>query len=202
MKYCIDCGKKKKSSNGKRCQSCANKKMMIVRWKNPSNKQINAVETWRRSGTEAAAKMPLTKKQIEARQENIKKAQKISWKQPRTEKQIEEYKKWAEASQKAHFSKVELLFSLILAHKCFSFIHQFRIENWIVDFFIFPNIIVQVDGVYWHCKKGGQLKDWYQNRELQKMGYKVIRFWDYEINNNIEKCVLAIRQALQKRLGE
>lgn len=140
---------------------------------------------WQKAGTDAAAKKPLTKKQITARQENIKVA--------------------IEASAKTRISKQEIYFSLFLANEKVEFSHQFSIfyndindrkRLWSVDFFIFPNIIVQIDGVYYHCRKvkGGLLKDWYQNRELKKMGYKVLRFWDFEIENNLEKCIKKVKK--------
>ena len=102
-----------------------------------------------------------------------------------------------EASHNSNYSWPEILFSLILANEKVQFTHQFQIKKWTVDFLIWPNIIVQIDGVYWHCEiRGNQLKDWYQNRELQKMGYKVIRFWDFEIANNLEDCIKKIKRCI------
>lgn len=138
-------------------------------------------------------KLPQSEKQLEQMRKTWQKVgAKIAWKLPRSEKQLEHIKEL----HNGHSSKAEILFSLILANENISFSHQFRIKKWNVDLFIFPNIIVQIDGVYWHCRyeKGRLLSDWLQNRELKKLGYKVIRFWDFEINNDIDKCVKTIKR--------
>lgn len=90
----------------------------------------------------------------------------------------------------SRISKEEIIFRKNLEDKNIRFFFQFQIHNWKVDFLILPNIIVQIDGVYWHCRIfGNQLKDWLQTQKLKEMGYKVIRFWDFEINENIENCI-------------
>ena len=133
---------------------------------------------------------------------------------PKTEKQLEHSRKWQEAgleaSVKAKRSKQEILFSVLLANENIQFSHQFKIyyddngkkRRWFVDFFIFPNIIVQSDGVYWHCQKekGALLEDWRQNRELKKQGFKVIRFWDFEIYNDVEKCLKLVKKVMKNDL--
>ena len=143
-----------------------------------------------------------TKAMIMARQKNAQKMGQLS----KTEKQLEACRKNGEkASAKANPSKPEILFSLILANKNIQFMHQFSIfyrdindkkRVWHIDFFIFPNIIVQLDGVYYHCRieKGRLLHDWLQNLELRKQGYKVIRFWEFEITDNLEKCIKKVKK--------
>jgi len=78
----------------------------------------------------------------------------------------------------------------------------------IPDFFIEPNICVFVDGDFWHgnpamyksgyvirrkpnliTAKDKQEKDRRINEKLKNRGFKVLRFWDSEINQDIEKCV-------------
>lgn len=138
---------------------------------------------------------PKTKNQIAASQRNGAKAR-IKWNIEHPEEHAKNVKKAQEAAIKANPSKPEILFSVILANENIQFTHQFRIKNWWVDFFIFPNVIVQIDGVYWHCRyeKGRLLSDWLQNQELKKQGFKVIRFWDFEINNDIEKCLKKLKR--------
>ena len=176
------------------------------RQKNARKSGAKTLAKWRKKHPEEALKiqqktgrkagqLPKTEKQLE----NARKMGQLLATEKQREASSKNIRKAQEASVKANPSKPEILFSLILANENIQFIHQFRIfykdinnkkRVWFVDFFIFPNIVVQIDGVYYHCrkKKGNLLKDWLQNRELKKLGYKVTRFWDFEINN-ITECI-------------
>lgn len=50
-------------------------------------------------------------------------------------------------------------------------------------------IIVQCDGDYWHNYPDGLEKDHKQDEVLTKNGWRVIRFWEHEINKNIQDCL-------------
>ena len=144
-----------------------------------------------------------TEKQKETARKHLAK-----WREEHPEEQTELGRKAAELSMKSNPSKQEILFSLILANENIQFIHQFSIfykdinnkkRVWFVDFFVFPNIIVQLDGVYYHCRyeKGTLLKDWLQNQELKKQGFKVIRFWDFEIDNDLYFCIKRLKETFR-----
>lgn len=69
------------------------------------------------------------------------------------------------------------------------------------DIFIEPNICIFADGCYWHACPTCQLnkiqsdknhKDIKITQKLKQMGFKVYRFWEHEINENIEKCIKSI----------
>ena len=78
-------------------------------------------------------------------------------------------------------------------------------------------IAVFIDGCFWHkCPKcfiepetnkdfwmekinGNVKRDKETNDILTKRGWKVIRFWEHEINNNINKCFLDSYKELKKR---
>ncbi len=78
-------------------------------------------------------------------------------------------------------------------------------------------IAVFIDGCFWHkCPKcfiePETNKDFWMNKInsnverdteindiLTKRGWKVIRFWEHEINNNINKCYLDLYKELKKR---
>lgn len=102
-----------------------------------------------------------------------------------------------------------------------SFIEQYPIPEVrsIVDFFVRPNICVFVDGCFVHaCREHypelydstyrqgkKRLENAYtrstQNdpnvtKNLQNLGYKVLRFWEHEINTDLPSCVSKIEQAL------
>lgn len=82
------------------------------------------------------------------------------------------------------------------------------------DFLIKPNIALFCDSSFWHGRNWNklvtQLKEGYwqnhirKNRErdvkvtktLTKQGYIVLRFWDNEINKDIDGCIKKIQKAL------
>ena len=77
-----------------------------------------------------------------------------------------------------------------------------------VDFLIKPNIIVECDGDYWHSriisgknKKTLRIKrDFIIDYQLERLGYKVIRLWEYDINNNLEWCMNLIKSFLVNKI--
>jgi very-short-patch-repair endonuclease len=62
------------------------------------------------------------------------------------------------------------------------------------DIFIEPNICVFADGDYWHSLPHVIEKDARVNRVLTEQGYKVLRFWEHEINSNLDRCLDAIER--------
>lgn len=77
------------------------------------------------------------------------------------------------------------------------------------DIFIKPNICVFVDGCFWHsCPVHFNLeneyaikrktRDEYVNKTLSENGYKVLRFWECEINTGIENCVKKFMKFIEK----
>jgi very-short-patch-repair endonuclease len=77
-------------------------------------------------------------------------------------------------------------------------IPQFVIGQYRLDFAIIKNdlkIDIEVDGKQYHTDwSGDQLKaDIVRNQRLQNLGWKVIRFWSYEIRDNIDYCINRIR---------
>ena len=54
------------------------------------------------------------------------------------------------------------------------------------DFFLpSENIIIEVDGKYWHNYPHGKEIDHKRNEMLKNAGYKVLRFWEGEFNKEI-----------------
>ncbi|MEK6895631.1 MAG: DUF559 domain-containing protein [Nanoarchaeota archaeon] len=67
------------------------------------------------------------------------------------------------------------------------------------DIFIEPNIIIECDGDYYHNYPDGRDIDKIRTDELIKRGYKILRFWENEINNNLISCRNKILEALNER---
>jgi len=85
------------------------------------------------------------------------------------------------------------------------------------DLFIEPNICIFADGDYWHGWTYLQGKDFSDNKRLNneyfksriqndkkismqlvEQEYKVLRFWEHEINENPEKCLQEIIEAIKE----
>jgi DNA mismatch endonuclease (patch repair protein) len=82
------------------------------------------------------------------------------------------------------------------------------------DFLIGKKIVVFCDSSFWHGRNWRQLKkrlpqtywrkhiennrkrDVLVNSVLKNKGYKVIRFWDQEINRNVDKCITRIIRSM------
>lgn len=79
---------------------------------------------------------------------------------------------------------------------------QVKIGKYRVDFELVNNykkIVVECDGYEFHEKTKQQVnKDKKRERDLQKLGYQVIRFSGSEIFNNSEECVEELLEIMKK----
>ena len=79
----------------------------------------------------------------------------------------------------------------------FRFLRQYVIKPYIVDFICREkNIIIEIDGGQ-HNKKDNIKKDSIRTAFLEQKGYTVIRFW----NNDIDKNLEGVYVVLKKNLG-
>lgn len=65
------------------------------------------------------------------------------------------------------------------------------------DIFIEPNICIFADGDYWHNTEKSKIRDIFVNQELNKQNYKVLRFWEHEINKEPQKCLEKILETIK-----
>lgn len=70
-------------------------------------------------------------------------------------------------------------------HKPFKLIKRYTRP----DIFIEPNICVECDGDYWHRLPDHIERDNIVNFELRNRGYIVLRFWEKDINKDVQQCV-------------
>ena len=70
-----------------------------------------------------------------------------------------------------------------------SFICQFKYKLGVADFFIKPNLIIEVDGDYWHNLPKVKERDKRQTLFLEGEGYTVLHLWEHEINKKPEECI-------------
>jgi len=57
-------------------------------------------------------------------------------------------------------------------------------------------IAIYDDGDYWHNYPEGKSKDKIEKEQLEKLGWKVFRFWEHEILEDPEKCVNTVKSFL------
>ena len=70
--------------------------------------------------------------------------------------------------------------------KGLKFVRQYPIGNYIVDFACrLEKIVIEIDGGQ-HNEIANIIYDNKRTNFLEEQGYKVIRFWNNEIDNNIE----------------
>lgn len=101
----------------------------------------------------------------------------------------------------------------LLASENIDFISQYRVSQLRADFFVPSlNLIIETDGDYWHCNpmiyKDGPINDIQRktiDRDkrrdifLKSRGYTVLRFWEYDINNNFEEVRLSILDFIKNK---
>lgn len=112
--------------------------------------------------------------------------------------------KWHTRSFAQKNNKLELKLQIALMARGMAFSTHEKIVGR-PDIFIKPNICVFVDGCYWHgcgCKfderRGGAHVSYIKtrikhdaeiNNSLVTLGFVVLRFWEHQITENVEKCV-------------
>jgi len=57
-------------------------------------------------------------------------------------------------------------------------------------------LCVEVDGDYWHSLDERKKRDFLKDKKLKEWGYTVLRFWEHEIYENLENCIIKIKQKL------
>ena len=128
------------------------------------------------------------------------------WKQKIREKRLYQKPKWRDTSIERTIEKI--LKELNIRYK-----KHYPITGQ-PDFVIFiksiarPDIAIFADGCYWHACPLCQIKNRYDFRreydkkitkELVDSGYIVLRFWEHEINKNIEECKRKIIEEIKPK---
>ena len=80
------------------------------------------------------------------------------------------------------------------------FIRQYPIGTYIVDFACREKkIIIEIDGGQ-HNQDKNILYDTERTKYFEKLGYKVIRFWNNDIDNNIEGVYQRLSEFIKKNI--
>ena len=80
-----------------------------------------------------------------------------------------------------------------------SLIPQYSIEKYVVDFLLTSDqrsLAIEIDGERYHRNWTGELcrRDQIRNQRLIELGYDVMRFWVYEVRDDLNGCLMRIRQ--------
>jgi DNA mismatch endonuclease (patch repair protein) len=110
---------------------------------------------------------------------------------------------------------MELLMKAALETNGITFLYQPKMFGK-PDFLIGKKIMIFCDSSFWHGRNWQQLKrrlpdaywrehieknrkrDRVVNSALKNEGYIVIRYWDEEVNKNIDKCITRIIESMNK----
>jgi very-short-patch-repair endonuclease len=76
------------------------------------------------------------------------------------------------------------------------FRRQYKIGNYVVDFYcLAARLIIELDGGH-HSEKENRRNDKVRQEFLERQGFIVLRFWNNDIDNNLQGVVEAILQHL------
>ncbi len=78
-------------------------------------------------------------------------------------------------------------------------IPQYTIEKYVVDFLLIDNkrqLVIEIDGETYHKNYTGDLcrRDQLRNIRLFELGYDVLRFWVYEVRDELDSCLNKIQE--------
>jgi DNA mismatch endonuclease Vsr len=108
-------------------------------------------------------------------------------------------------------TKIEIIMAKALLNVGISFVKQFNMDNRFVCDFAIPHlkIVIECDGDYWHANpqiyKNKQLtfrqeknirRDRCKDQYIKGQGWKIIRFYESEILNSLEKCIRDVKEAI------
>ena len=58
---------------------------------------------------------------------------------------------------------------------------------------------IKVRKKFWYDKiESNRKRDRFVTRELRKQGWKIVRFWDFQIKKDIDSCIKRIKQEIEK----
>lgn len=135
--------------------------------------------------------------------ENISKSSKKRWSDPKErEKQRNRKVKWIKENGLNKKSKLEKYFTGLLDDLGIKYEPQYPVKGYLYDFFIInKNVLIEVDGDWFHfnekihkqitspIQENTIKNDKIKNQIAKDEGYILIRFWENEINNDLENVI-------------
>ena len=182
-----------KSREGYRHSEETKQKMSIARFKNPIV----------HFGDNNPSKRPEVKLKIGLKQKGVKETSEATIK---THAWNKDFKKRQEVNQKLKITRqfqifpikdtsIEIKLQQLLTFKGIIFEKHKSIFGQ-PDIFIEPDICIFADGDYWHNLEKSKVRDKEVNNNLLQKGYRILRFSEYDIKNNIEKIEKVLNENL------
>lgn len=88
-------------------------------------------------------------------------------------------------------TSIEIKMAKELSIRGIKYIEQYNLGDKFLLDFLLPEygIVIECDGDYWHNLPKSIKRDKAKNAYVKTCGYSLYRFWEHEINNDIEACV-------------
>jgi len=76
---------------------------------------------------------------------------------------------------------------------------QYQVERYLLDFAVFTDdkrLNIEIDGEMYHRNWDGELcrEDQIRNQRLMELGWTVMRFWVYQVRDDLEHCLTRVQQ--------
>jgi very-short-patch-repair endonuclease len=86
---------------------------------------------------------------------------------------------------------IEIKMTDELERREIEYIEQYNLGNkFALDFFLPEyDIVIECDGDYWHRRSDVAKRDKRKNAYIKACGFPLFRFWEHEINEDVEACV-------------
>ena len=83
-------------------------------------------------------------------------------------------------------------------------IPQYPVEKYLLDFAVVNGdrrLNIEIDGERYHRNWDGELcrRDEIRNQRLMELGWDVMRFWVYQVRDDLEECIARIDQWVSGR---
>ena len=78
-------------------------------------------------------------------------------------------------------------------------IPQYPVEKYVLDFAVIDGdkrLNIEIDGEHYHRNWDGELcrRDQIRNQRLMELGWDVMRFWVYQVRDDLETCVEDVKK--------
>lgn len=83
-------------------------------------------------------------------------------------------------------TSIEEKIAILLTEIKLDYKEQYKIKRSYFDFFLpSKNILIECDGQYWHSLPEAIIRDKYKDKLAQENGFRLLRFSEFNINNNL-----------------
>ena len=111
--------------------------------------------------------------------------------------------KYPESIDRSRVSDWEVIFYEALYNAGIKPVPQYPIEQYLLDFAVLEGdrkLNIEVDGERYHRNWTGELcrRDQIRNQRLYELGWDVLRFWVYEVRDELDDCVHKVRAWIEK----